>query len=291
MLHLTNPCAKRKVLSLTKPKGKIYETKSLGNYITGGEREVEGYIQNCCIWDSSILLSMYFLQLVLSLGNISVKKRLEHGLLLVFLPFNQDCLCSNKRKVNIFEWIGPQMNLNPEFRFIYGLINLNIYIYIYIYICIYIYIYIYLQSIGRIYQNRMKWIYNGRLINSLLLNNIYIYIYIIDKWMYIYNLYTDTHAQIHTHTHIYICIHTTPRHTYRHTHTHTHTHIYSDKTHKHTCLHTHTHIYIYIYSEKIYTYTHILTHIYIHVLIHHTNTCIYSHMYIYIQKTHIHTHA
>ena len=28
MLHLTNPCAKRKVLSLTKPKGKIDKTKS-----------------------------------------------------------------------------------------------------------------------------------------------------------------------------------------------------------------------------------------------------------------------
>ena len=34
MLHLTNPCAKRKVLSLTKPKGKIYKTQSLGHYIT-----------------------------------------------------------------------------------------------------------------------------------------------------------------------------------------------------------------------------------------------------------------
>ena len=34
MLHLTNSCAKRKVLSLTKPKGKIYSTKSLRNYIT-----------------------------------------------------------------------------------------------------------------------------------------------------------------------------------------------------------------------------------------------------------------
>ena len=34
ILHLTNPCAKRKVLSPTKPKGKIYKTKSLGNYIT-----------------------------------------------------------------------------------------------------------------------------------------------------------------------------------------------------------------------------------------------------------------
>ena len=34
MLHRTNPCSKRKVLSLTKPKGKIYKTKSLGHYIT-----------------------------------------------------------------------------------------------------------------------------------------------------------------------------------------------------------------------------------------------------------------
>ena len=34
MLQLTNPCSKRKVLSLTKPKGKIYKTKSLRNYIT-----------------------------------------------------------------------------------------------------------------------------------------------------------------------------------------------------------------------------------------------------------------
>ena len=34
MLHLTNPCTKRKVLSLTKPKDKIYKTKSLRHYIT-----------------------------------------------------------------------------------------------------------------------------------------------------------------------------------------------------------------------------------------------------------------
>ena len=34
MLHLTNPCAKQKVLSLTKLKGKIYKMKSLHNYIT-----------------------------------------------------------------------------------------------------------------------------------------------------------------------------------------------------------------------------------------------------------------
>ena len=34
MLHQTNPCAKQKVLILTKLKGKIYKTKSLRNYIT-----------------------------------------------------------------------------------------------------------------------------------------------------------------------------------------------------------------------------------------------------------------
>ena len=34
MLHQTNPCTKWKVLSLTKLKGKIYKTKSLGHYIT-----------------------------------------------------------------------------------------------------------------------------------------------------------------------------------------------------------------------------------------------------------------
>ena len=34
MLHLTKPRRKRKVLILTKPKGKIYKTKSLRHYIT-----------------------------------------------------------------------------------------------------------------------------------------------------------------------------------------------------------------------------------------------------------------
>ena len=33
-VHLTNQCNKRKVLCLTKPKGKIYKTKSLWNYIS-----------------------------------------------------------------------------------------------------------------------------------------------------------------------------------------------------------------------------------------------------------------
>ena len=44
MLHLTNPCAKRKVLRLTKPKGKIYKTKSLGNYITINPRMKNNHI-------------------------------------------------------------------------------------------------------------------------------------------------------------------------------------------------------------------------------------------------------
>ena len=35
-LHLTNPCAKRKVLSLTKPQCRIYKTKSPSHYITTG---------------------------------------------------------------------------------------------------------------------------------------------------------------------------------------------------------------------------------------------------------------
>ena len=38
MLHLTNPCTKRKVLILTKPKGKIYKTRPLRNYITNVEK-------------------------------------------------------------------------------------------------------------------------------------------------------------------------------------------------------------------------------------------------------------
>ena len=46
MLHLTNPCAKRKVLSLTKPKGKIYKTKSLRNYITN---QINVYFNCYCI--------------------------------------------------------------------------------------------------------------------------------------------------------------------------------------------------------------------------------------------------
>ena len=40
MLHLTNPCAKWKVLRLTKQKGRIYKTKPLGHYITSGISDI-----------------------------------------------------------------------------------------------------------------------------------------------------------------------------------------------------------------------------------------------------------
>ena len=43
MLHLTNPCSKRNVLSLTKLKGKIYKMKSLRNYIT-----VHAHLDHTC---------------------------------------------------------------------------------------------------------------------------------------------------------------------------------------------------------------------------------------------------
>ena len=45
MLYLTNPCAKRKVLSLTKLRGKIYKTKSLRHYITETESMGFGHSQ------------------------------------------------------------------------------------------------------------------------------------------------------------------------------------------------------------------------------------------------------
>ena len=43
-----NSRAKQKVLSLTKPKGKIYKTKSLGNYITQGYA-AEIWLQQVCL--------------------------------------------------------------------------------------------------------------------------------------------------------------------------------------------------------------------------------------------------
>ena len=54
MLHLTNPCIKRKVLILTKPKGKIYKTKSLRHYITG-----LWIISHCKLFKSKYFLYIY----------------------------------------------------------------------------------------------------------------------------------------------------------------------------------------------------------------------------------------
>ena len=49
MLHPTNPCAKRKVLSLTKLKGKIYKMKSLHHYITEElSARILSYISSLC---------------------------------------------------------------------------------------------------------------------------------------------------------------------------------------------------------------------------------------------------
>ena len=55
MLHLTNPCAKLKVPSLTKPKGKIYKMKSLGNYITALDRST---------WNYTIVYGLLMLRIV-----------------------------------------------------------------------------------------------------------------------------------------------------------------------------------------------------------------------------------
>ena len=52
MLHQTNPCAKRKVLSLTKLKGKTYKTKSLSNYITFGWEKNEFLQEKLLRWSS-----------------------------------------------------------------------------------------------------------------------------------------------------------------------------------------------------------------------------------------------
>ena len=58
-LHLTNPYAKRKVLSLTKPKGRIYKTKSLGHYITsvlGTTAMTDKFNSTMPFWTASMLL-------------------------------------------------------------------------------------------------------------------------------------------------------------------------------------------------------------------------------------------
>ena len=55
MLHRTNPCTKWNVLILTKPKGKIYKTKSLRHYIT----HLHNYFHNVLADMSSGLLQVF----------------------------------------------------------------------------------------------------------------------------------------------------------------------------------------------------------------------------------------
>ena len=76
-LHLTNLCAKWKVLSLTKPEGKIYKTKFLSHYITSGAIQRKGvapFSTPWCssYWKESLLVTLdYGRQLFLLLISIS----------------------------------------------------------------------------------------------------------------------------------------------------------------------------------------------------------------------------
>ena len=78
IFHLTNPCTKRKVLSLIKPKGKIYKTKSLGHYITHTQTYIYIYIYIyitwLCLWPwvSCILLSVWRVQNVWNPGSLKL---------------------------------------------------------------------------------------------------------------------------------------------------------------------------------------------------------------------------
>ena len=54
MLYLINPCTKRKVLILTKPKGKIYKTKSHRHYIT--------FVENHIVVKRFIYLFFFFVE-------------------------------------------------------------------------------------------------------------------------------------------------------------------------------------------------------------------------------------
>ena len=84
MLHLTNPCAKRKVLSLTKPKGKIYKTKSLGHYITTLKLVIKklNYLQNLNNWNIWLFSFTFW-----SDGETPVLELSEMSLLLCPLVF------------------------------------------------------------------------------------------------------------------------------------------------------------------------------------------------------------
>ena len=72
MFHLTNPCTKRKVLSLTKPKSKIYKTKSLSHYIT---LRVLPLCMHVCRWKICMFI---FIWVNKKVCNIFVRASLQH---------------------------------------------------------------------------------------------------------------------------------------------------------------------------------------------------------------------
>ena len=112
MLHLTNPCAKQMVLSLTKPKGKIYKTKSLGHYIT------------LLVWCGSLdasLVGFSFAVAVDGFGSVSGElspeefSRLFSVLFLIFIGDGRGKLSAALSKFSIFLnfvslslWLGSQ---------------------------------------------------------------------------------------------------------------------------------------------------------------------------------------
>ena len=79
--HLTNPCAKRKVLSLTKPKGRIYKTKSLGHYIT------------ICHKNTSSSITSFFISFVIFLFHLHFLFRSTRGLMSKVLFYSLE-VCS-----------------------------------------------------------------------------------------------------------------------------------------------------------------------------------------------------
>ena len=89
-LHLTNPCTKRKVLSLTKQKGKIYKTKSLGHYITIHRQIISLYRNSSVLQDSAKCFKMgpklgwlYVSQISYPWGNVIPSIR--EGIFLIYI--------------------------------------------------------------------------------------------------------------------------------------------------------------------------------------------------------------
>ena len=111
-VHLTNPCSKRKDLSLTNPKGKIYKTKSLLNYNTRISAHIPLRIKKQIVssrvsphplslsWQVFKYLPFYYYYLLLWVFDVSVSwwsftrvwvtasLLMSQGLFPVFWPFS-----------------------------------------------------------------------------------------------------------------------------------------------------------------------------------------------------------